>query len=868
MKSVSTNTNTESEGTFHEEGGVVTLEVQGLGYRFLPLPRIWSSELELLGKIEKSILVILLIVGVGLIVRGMAAARDLRLLFFPSASTGAAWGGFLLVLMARYALIRRRSAARFLFPSQRVITKRSDGTVNVVSTFSPQSIAWLRKGFQRAARQRRVFHPFYGLAAFLALPVLRRTFTRLEHPLSEIETKLKEYLDVLPQAEAENYSELIQRWALLAFVMAERRGDREVLPEHLAMVFPLISVECAAFFTALDIDPKAYGETLDWMWRSGGRGMTQRKPKELHYLKRVRMNRAWTARPTPALDRVSDDLTDLARVGALTSIVGRSEELAAIERILARTEKRHVLLVGPEGSGRTALIYGLVYRIIRGEALKEVLDKRVVALDSGALVSGAGAQESLDHTLTKILREIEEAGNVILLIPHIHTLTALGSEKLDASQLVAGALSSERFQIIGTTTEEAFNRVLEQRTDITRSFEVVKVREVSIDDAVTIATTRTPTIEATHGVAFSRDAIVKAVALSERYIHDRLRPEKALALLDEAAVAASQRGGRIVEGKDIAHLLSEKIGIPLEAITSDESAHLLKLEEELHARVIDQDQAVAAIAEAVRRSRVGLREERRPIASFLFMGPTGVGKTELAKALASVYYRGEENIFRLDMSEFATVEGMYRLIGAPRDSEEAYAGGELTEYVEKHPYTLVLLDEFEKAHPKIFDLFLQVFDEGHLSDSIGKTVDFTNTIIIATSNAAAELILETLERGESLTNLQERVNLLLTQYFKPELINRFDRIILFEPLGKEEVMAIAEKEMAEVATKLSSQNYEVVFSKELTSEVAALGYDPKFGARPLKRVIQDRVEAVIAKKILAGEIKKHEAYYFDVAMLG
>lgn len=464
----------------------------------------------------------------------------------------------------------------------------------------------------------------------------------------------------------------------------------------------------------------------------------------------------------------------------------------------------------------------------------------------------------MEQRLKNILVEVSHAGDVVLFVPNIENLAgALQGGKFDITGLLSQNLKDINLQIIGTSNRASYHKFIEDKPAFADTFEVIDVHEPNQDQTIRILEEASTIIESKTGVIVTYSAIKKAVELSERYMIDKVLPGKAIDLVDQAAASISRLGKNLLESSDIERVITEKTNVPAGLATEDEKEKLMKLETVLHERIVSQDEAINAISQAVKRSRTLKRDSKKPIGVFLFLGPTGVGKTETAKALAEVYYGSENRIIRLDMSEFNQENSIYRLIGAPPGLSEFKEGGQLTEAVRVNPFSLILLDELEKAHPKILEVFLAIFDEGRITDSSGRPISFTNTIIVATSNAGADLIRERIKTNSTNNLKQELIESLLTDHtFKPEFINRFDDVIVYKPLTPEEVAKVVEFMLKKLALRMERQDIDVKFSPEVISFLAKIGYDPTFGARPLQRSIQDQVEVKLSQAILEGKLTR------------
>ncbi len=567
------------------------------------------------------------------------------------------------------------------------------------------------------------------------------------------------------------------------------------------------------------------------------------------------MNRAMTARQTPLLDRFSEDLTLAARRGYVPPLVDREREMAELLRAI-ESGRRSVILVGETGTGKSAIVEGLARKMVEEDVPPQLFDRRLVSINVPQLVA-AGDPGLASERMFAILEEVGLSGNIILILHGIEALTGCAAQgPLDLAEGFSTELDKGYFIAVGTTTPHAYTQYIERRSlgaKLTR----VNVEEMNRDGAIRVLMAKSGGIEYQNKVFFSFAAIEKAVSLSGRYLHDRALPEKALDVIREAAVLARKaRGERtFVTAEDIASIVHDKSRIPVEAVGADESQKLLNLEGELHKRVIGQEAAVTAVAQAMRRARAELREGKRPIANFLFLGPTGVGKTELSKSLAAVYFGSGESMVRLDMSEYQDASSIHRAIGAPGDAR----GGLLTEAVRQNPFTILLLDEIEKAHPDILNLFLQVMDDGRLTDGVGRTIDFTNVVLIATSNAGTQFIQDEVRKGTDMeqvkTALMERE---LKGIFRPEFLNRFDAIIVFKPLTEDDVSQIAWLMINKIGERLGEKGMKFRAEDAAVEQLATLGFDPLFGARPLRRVIQERVDNQLADLILRKAVQRRD----------
>ena len=640
---------------------------------------------------------------------------------------------------------------------------------------------------------------------------------------------------------------------------------------------------------------------------------------------------------TPTLEQYSRDLTALAEEGKLDPVVGREQEIERIMEILSRRTKNNPCLVGEPGVGKTAIVEGLAQRIVMGAVPSPLQNRRLLTLDMASMVAGSKYRGEFEERIKRVIKEAEESQDVLLFIDELHTIIGAGGAEgaMDASNILKPSLARGEIQLIGATTIEEYRKYIEKDPALERRFQPVNVEEPTMEETVEILKGLRKAYEKHHGVEITDEAVQAAVTLSERYINDRFLPDKAIDLLDEAAARKQLQGYKIpkaleelktraeeleeqkeaaivendfskaadykkeqvevrqkfeqqrkrlqkkagenaakVREEDIAEVVALWTRIPVQRLAEKESHRLLKLEHTLHQRVVGQDEAVQAVAKAIRRGRVGLKDPRRPIGSFLFLGPTGVGKTELSKALAEVVFGSEQAMIRVDMSEYMEKHSVSKLVGSPPGYVGYEEGGQLSEKVRRNPYSVILFDEIEKAHPDVFNILLQVLDDGHITDSRGRKVDFKNTILIMTSNAGASSIMTPKKLGFAAVDdekrnyqvMKDNVMEEVRRIFKPEFLNRIDEIIVFHSLNKEHVKKIAGILLNEFAKRCKQQldiTLEVRPSaKELISEA---GFDEKYGARPLKRAIQTKVEDALAQEILEGRVKAGDTVAVGIA---
>ncbi|MCW5941117.1 MAG: ATP-dependent Clp protease ATP-binding subunit [Fimbriimonadaceae bacterium] len=630
---------------------------------------------------------------------------------------------------------------------------------------------------------------------------------------------------------------------------------------------------------------------------------------------------------TQTLDEFGRDLTQLARDGRLDPVVGRRNEIERVMQILCRRTKNNPCLIGEPGVGKTAIAEGLALRIVSGDIPDLLKDKRLISLDLAGLVAGTKYRGEFEERMKKVMEEVRRAeGDVILFIDELHTLVGAGAAEgaIDASNIMKPALSRGELQCIGATTQDEFRKYIERDAALERRFQAVKVKEPTEEEAVDILKGLRERYEAHHQVEITDDAITSAVQLSQRYITDRTLPDKAIDLIDEAASRVRlheslppddvrndrvrlkklqadldhlkrreeegdrfrtlkdefealelsinereetwshrERNEPVVSDHEIAQIVQSWTGIPVMKLVEGESKKLLRMEEDLHHRIIGQHDAVGAVARAIRRSRSGLKDPKRPMGSFIFLGPTGVGKTELAKALAAYLYEKESNIVRIDMSEYMERFSVSRLVGAPPGYVGYDEGGQLTEQVRRNPYCVVLLDEIEKAHPEVFNILLQVMEDGQLTDSQGRTVDFRNTLVIMTSNVGVKPIEADQALGfrssklditdpKTYETMKNKMLEEMKKLFRPEFLNRVDEVIVFHHLQREEILQIAELYLKRVNEQAASMGVQIELSEAVKDMLVEQGYDPNLGARPLRRAVQRFIEDPLSEEFLLG----------------
>ncbi len=723
-------------------------------------------------------------------------------------------------------------------------------------------------------------------------------------------------------ADAGGYSPRTLRVLENAAKEAERFKNEKIGTEHLLIAL-IKEADCAAvrLLNTLGVNlQRLYVETLTAM----GEDVSLHKDE----FQNGKLAKKKNLEATPTLNQYSRDLTQLAKEGGLDPVIGREEEMQRVIQILSRRSKNNPCLIGEPGVGKTAVVEGLAQNIVSGMVPDSVLNKRVVTLDLSGMVAGSKYRGEFEERIKKVLAEVKKAGNILLFIDELHTIIGAGGAEgaIDASNILKPSLARGEIQLIGATTIEEYRKYIEKDAALERRFQPVTVEEPDEEQAVAILTGLRPQYEAHHHVKITDEGIRAAVQMSERYINDRNLPDKAIDLMDEAAsrvrlgsfktpkqmketeqrireldiiLEEAVRGLRLGDAKaareekeellkrhakqikkyhkdaekkeplvnenEIAEVVSSWTKIPVKKLTADESAKLAKLEKTLHKRVIGQEEAVSAVAKAVRRGRVGLKDPNRPIGSFLFLGPTGVGKTEISKALAEAVFGNEQAMIRVDMSEYMEKHSVSKMVGSPPGYVGYDEGGQLSEKVRRNPYSVVLFDEIEKAHPDVFNILLQVLDDGHITDAQGRKVDFKNTIIIMTSNAGAQSIVSPKHLGfgsqddekQNYEYMKQGVMEEVRRIFKPEFLNRIDETIVFHALTKEDMKQIVTLLVKTLVERCRTQmEIELHIRDSVKAYIVETAYDPKYGARPLRRMIQSKIEDALAEEILAGRIKR------------
>ncbi|MFT9056309.1 MAG: ATP-dependent Clp protease ATP-binding subunit [Ethanoligenens sp.] len=713
----------------------------------------------------------------------------------------------------------------------------------------------------------------------------------------------------------------------LAYMEAQNLGHGYVGTEHLLMAllreFDSVAV---AVMVRLGCDPKELyteivhaigGSTQQPQAKGEGAGAAPANPQPA---RRANTN-------TPTLDQFGRDLTELAKVSRLDPVIGRSKEIERVIQILSRRTKNNPCLIGEPGVGKTAIAEGLAEKIVEGRLPETLKDKRVVTLDLTGMIAGTKYRGEFEERIKKALEEVRKAGNVILFIDELHTIIGAGAAEgaIDAANILKPMLARGEIQVIGATTLNEYRKHIEKDAALERRFQPVTVGEPSEEEALLILKGLRDKYEAHHKVRITDEALEAAVTLSSRYISDRFLPDKAIDLMDEAAsrvrlkaftappdlrdleeklkklaeekesavkaqdfehaaklrdkektlreqmdnakkewMTSNARSVKEVGEEDIAEIVAGWTGVPVKKLAQEESERLLHMEDVLHQRVVGQDEAVSAVSKAIRRGRVGLKDPKRPVGSFIFLGPTGVGKTELSKALAEALFGDENAMIRVDMSEYMEKHTVSRMVGSPPGYVGYDEGGQLTEKVRRKPYSVVLFDEIEKAHPDVFNMLLQILEDGILTDAQGRKVDFKNTVIIMTSNVGARMITDNRKLGFANADLpvgttdkeiKSDVMGELRRTFRPEFLNRIDDIIVFHQLTSADIQQIAGRMLSTITKRIKTLEVDITFSDEVIAHIAKEGFDPIYGARPLRRAIQAKIEDKFSEEMLEGKIK-------------
>ena len=727
---------------------------------------------------------------------------------------------------------------------------------NIAEFFDHEAMKTVEGAYETALKFKHAdvlpLHLFIGALSTTDAAVV---FGRLGINFDTIKDALGRRLASIPAGAETVFGDKAEAVLMQAFLGSLRHRREHVAPAEIMMAAYNAEPFLQELLDSKKVEQQDFENVIAWLRIND---TLRRRYKEFSRAAALKpkgaMNRAYTAIATPFLDSVAHDLTRDAAFGRLPLLIGREREVNAIFRAI-EGGNQSVVLVGPHGVGKEAIISGIAELMVEERVPNILQDKRLVRVSLPHIVSGASGSEA-EARLLRALQEIGMSGNIVTVIEDIDQMIGSG---LDLSSVLAQELDRRYTFVIATATPSAYTGSIE-RSVLGQKLIKVPIDEPEPNEAIRILEAKIGAIEYKQKVIFTYDAIEKIVALTSRYMHERALPEKAIEVAEETALSAFKARGenaRVV-GEDVAMIITEKTKVPVTELGGQEKETLLHMEERLHERVIGQDEAVKAIAAALRRARTELRSTNRPIANFLFLGPTGVGKTELAKTVSEVYFGREESMLRFDMSEYQEKTSVERLIGG------AGEGGLLTEAVRQNPFSLLLLDELEKAHPDILNLFLQVMDDGRLTDGAGRTIDFTNVILIATSNAGAQYLMESVQAGKPLEEIKQHLlDSELKATYRPEFLNRFDGVIVFKPLSIDDVVQIAYLLIAKVAERLKVKGINFQASDAAVYELAQKGFDPKFGARPLRRVIQEEVDNAIANILLKGEVGRRDSLLLE-----
>ncbi len=743
--------------------------------------------------------------------------------------------------------------------------RRGNKKYNVAAAYSRPALKALEDAYLLAGKLRqpevRAIHLFRIL---LKDKEIQNLFIRLNVDAKKLVETIDRHLVGDSAAPAKGHLTLsapLQEALVLAFADAYSLKQESVDVLNIVLFCYEKDPVLAEVLYDLEVDQDKIKNTVVWFRVNRRMLENYRNYRRLAILKPGNnMNRSYTAIATPTLDHFSHDLTVRAKAGALDICVARDQEITSIFETFTGGHNG-VLLVGPVGVGKSAIVGGLAQLMVEENVPDFLKDKRLVELDVPRLVAGADASQAEERLLTA-LNEVSRSGNIILYLDNIENIIGISAgsqESLDLSEVLADAINHRSIFCLAAVTTGNYAHYVENKA-LGNALTTIAIKEPDTNKAIQILESKVGFLEAKYDIYFVYSALEKAVIMSSRYLHDKFLPLKAIELLEKAAIITGKNAKNdptkcFCSQAEVAAAISESTGIPVSKVTASESQKLLNLEKEIHRRLIDQAEAVEAVSASLRRARAELKDSQRPIASFLFLGPTGVGKTELAKSVSEVYFGDENYLVRLDMSEYQAPDSVNKMIG-----DAAGTLGYLTEAVRKKPFSLVLLDEIEKAHPDILNLFLQLLDDGRLTDGQGRTISFSESIIIATSNIGAVYIQEQIKAKTALNLIkQELIDNQLNKYMRPELINRFDGIIVFKPLSEEDTLAITTLMLKKIKKNLADKGIGLKADKDGVAILARAGYDPKFGARPLRRLLQDKVEDIIANKILSGELKRRDA---------
>lgn len=756
---------------------------------------------------------------------------------------------------------------------EEVKSSHSAKKIDIAKMFSNDALLAIERSYEAAKNLHHgIIHPLHLFFALLRDREIVNVFLRLGIPFSSLKNKISRILSSFnfPQFQGVFFGNETRQALLFAFEHGIRERKKRIDTTDILFGVIKSSEIISNILYDFDVDPVKIANVSLWSrFQKNLMARVKRVRSRGSLRSKTGMNRTMTAIATPLLDAFSDDLTHQAKLGYLEPCIGREKEIEEIFEILSGGTKGNAVIVGDPGVGKRSIISGIAQLMVSEDVPGFLRDRRLVSISVSRLVSGAAASQA-EERLLGIFEEVMRSENIILCIQNIAHLIGISSgssSSMDLAGVLAETLSKKLIRVIATSTSEDYIQYIENSGALGEVLEKVEIKEVEKNTAIQILESKAGMIEYKYGVFFTYDALVNAVELTHRYLHDRYLPEKAIEILEETAShnARAKGGEAVITANNIAEIISQKTEIPLTNLSADESEKLLNLEELIHERMVNQNEAVSMAASALRRARAEVRDEKRPIVNLLFLGPTGVGKTQLAKTISQVYFGGEGKMIRLDMSEYQEKSSVYRLIGFPSGPQGRASEGYLTEQVRHHPFSLLLLDEIEKAHPDILNVFLQVMDDARITDAKGRVIDFTNVILICTSNAGTKTIQKRILEGITPKEIKEELlNQELMDYFKPEFLNRFDGIVVFKPLSRDEILKIAELLLNHVAKELEKKGIQLEITSGALRELAELGFDPIYGARPMRRVIQDKVDNVIAEYILEGKLGRRDRIIFDM----
>ena len=684
--------------------------------------------------------------------------------------------------------------------------------------------------------------------------------------IKELKEKIKEKKVSKKEITEENYQKFLEKIVHLALFEAEKIKKDCISPESLILALYSVGdskIADAFNFYRVEKNDLVVAFVLNYLSRIKGievvRGLADKREFDFR-LKRVKVNRSFTSRPTPFLDLYGLDFTELALRLKIGIMIGHTQEYQSLLDILCRQGKRNILLVGPAGVGKDTIVSYLAFNLIRDKTPLKLRDRRLISLSLSSFLEDTKEPLEVYDRLTKITKELLINRDIIIYLPQFHNYKLLAQKGgFTALDTFRSLINSSWVPVIAATTPGDYRRYLESDPIVKENFEIIKVKELSSEESVKFLAYRSLELQRKSKIKISYKAIKRAVTLAQRFLTSMPLPSSAESLLTEAIEGVRRKGKKIVLEQDIVDLVSLKTQVPLEISSEQEREKLLNLEKLIHKELINQEKAVSLVSAALRQYRVGLTSTKKPIGVFLFVGPTGVGKTQLAKTLAKIYFGSEKTMIRFDMAEYQDRKSINRFIGNP----EGTISGSLTEAVKNNPFSLILLDEFEKAHSDVLNIFLPVFDEGRLTDNLGQVIDFTNTIIIATSNALSDFIKNEIEKNVDIDNLSERLKKKLTNYFKPELLNRFNEVVVFRTLTQEHLKEIVKLKLNELTSALSkNKKIELSFDNSVIEQLAKLGYNPIFGARPLDSVIRHYIKDNLASSILKKKIGSNTKVHF------